>query len=60
MASTQFALSPPIKSAPLDAEKVRASWVQRFDPASGYPYYENTYSGETTWERPAVLDEGVR
>lgn len=53
-----FALSPPLPGVDTQRD-VSQFWVERFDPASGYAYYENTASGETTWERPAALDAGV-
>jgi hypothetical protein len=37
------------------AERADA-WVESVDPLSRYTYYTNRVSGETRWERPAVLD----
>eukprot|EP01083_Nonionella_stella_P277198 942360_1 len=30
-------------------------WIELIDPDSGYPYYENTESGETLWDKPAEM-----
>lgn len=32
--------------------RISASWKEVFDPASGQPYYWNTDTNETTWQRP--------
>lgn len=33
-----------------------SDWVEELDPDSGYPFYLNTVTGESTWARPPVLD----
>ena len=30
-----------------------AGWLESTDDESGFPYYENAATGETTWARPA-------
>ena len=32
-----------------------SSWVYLVDEATGYSYYANTSSGETSWEVPGEL-----
>lgn len=29
-------------------------WVEDWDPVSGFPYYVNTHTGESRWERPTL------
>ncbi len=36
-----------------------APWSQRFDTASGRLYYENSQTGQVTWEKPAVSAHSV-
>ena len=31
-------------------------WVRQYDPVSGQPYYENTLTGTTQWDRPIEDD----
>ncbi len=33
----------------------QTEWVEHFDEASGYPYYENLLTGETTWDCPESI-----
>ena len=35
-----------------------ADWSEYFDPATGKPYYYNTKTGVTQWDRPAALGAG--
>ena len=30
-------------------------WRKRYDPSSGYYFYENTITGENVWEAPPVF-----
>eukprot|EP00949_MAST-11_sp_MAST-11-sp1_P000596 g596.t1 len=36
---------------------VASNWSEAIDPESGHPYYYNTVSGETSWEKPEGYDE---
>mmetsp|Transcript_11079 Transcript_11079/g.30605 ORF Transcript_11079/g.30605 Transcript_11079/m.30605 type:complete len:1124 (+) Transcript_11079:3-3374(+) len=38
-------------------DELPSEWVEMTDPASGKPYFYNTVSNETSWERPAVVVE---
>merc|ERR1711871_123303 len=34
-----------------------SDWAEAIDPESGAPYYYNTITGASSWERPAVMGE---
>ncbi len=36
-----------------EAGKPASTWIEEWDEASGYPYYTNTETGETTCDGPA-------
>ena len=33
-----------------------SDWVAHLDDASGYTYYQNNLTGETTWDKPDFAD----
>ena len=39
---------------PADAPPLPEGWAEQIDPDSGNPFYTNSASGETTWDRPAA------
>ena len=48
----------PTIGAPAPAqEKLPAGWTQKRDPSAGRPYYVNSATKVTTWDRP--IPEGV-
>ena len=34
-----------------------SEWIEEIDPDSGYPYYLNTVTGASTWERPPEMPQ---
>ena len=46
------AATPTLASA--NTSPLPQGWVEQFDSASGKPYYLNTATNTTTWERPTV------
>eukprot|EP01083_Nonionella_stella_P139035 423279_1 len=40
---------------PVTEEQYDGVWIELVDPESGYPYYENTETGVTQWEKPAEM-----
>ena len=34
-----------------------SEWIEEIDPDSGYPYYLNTVTGVSTWERPPEMPQ---
>jgi hypothetical protein len=45
----------PVNSATdWEGAPLPAGWLMEVDPASGHPYYCNTKSGQTTWDKPTT------
>ncbi len=43
----------PTKAAPaLPPRKKKSNWVGKYDPESKFPYWDNTVTGESTWDKP--------
>merc|ERR1712196_41459 len=41
-------------------EDKKSAWVEVYDPSSGFNYYYNTDSGETTWEKPTNTQHSTK
>lgn len=48
--SVQPAATQPTAAAP--AAELAPNWVETYDPSSGQPYYYNSVTQETSWEKP--------
>ena len=46
-------------TAPLSSHPDSPSWLEHVDESSGRTYYSNKVTGETVWERPAVVSTTV-
>ena len=61
--STHHSVPPAPYVAPQQPQSaptpLPAPWSQRFDAASGRLYYENSQTGQVTWEKPAVSAHSV-
>jgi hypothetical protein len=50
--SNTAATAPAVSPASSGPAQLPAGWIEQLDPATGHPFYANTNTGATQWERP--------
>jgi len=57
--SAPFQEQPPLAAAHAASASLPSGWVEQMDPSSNRPYYMNTATGHSVWERPAGVNSAA-